>query len=140
MKPKMKPSVLVCVTNQYDCDRLIRAGYEIATQKDHDLRVLCVHKPIDNVSLLSDEIEYLYQTSKQLGADMTIAFNNNPPKATVDFARKICAKEIVTGMPDNRINGFVDTISVLLPKTTITMVTKEGEQLKFFCTQQRALA
>jgi len=140
MKPVKKPSVLVCVTSQYDCDRLIKAGYEIAKHKDYDLRVLCVHQPISNVSLLSDEIEYLYQTSKTLSADMTIAFNSNPPKTTADFAHKINAKEIVTGMPDNRVNGFVDTINLLLPKTTITMVTKEGEQLKYFYTPQPALA
>lgn len=140
MKPKMKPSVLVCVTNQYNCDRLIKAGYEIAKQKDYDLRVLCVHTPISNISLLSDEIEYLYQVSKSLKADMTIAFNSNPPKVTADFVRKFCAKELVTGMPDKSKNGFIDTLSALLPKTTITMVTKEGEQLKYYHAQERALA
>ncbi|MBE6824496.1 MAG: hypothetical protein E7513_04035 [Ruminococcaceae bacterium] len=129
MKSTKKPSVLVCVTGQYDCDRLINVGYEKAERMDYDLHVLCVHTPISNVSFLSDEIEYLYQTAKTLGADMTIAFNHDAPHTTADFARKINAKAVITGMPCNRENGFVDTVHDLLPKTQITMVTKQGECL-----------
>ncbi len=132
MKANKKPSVLVCVTGQYDCDRLIQYGYERAQIMNCDLRVLCVHTPVCNVSFLSDEIEYLYQTAKRLHADMTIAFNTNAPQTAADFARKIHAKEIVTGIPDNRENGFIETVHNLLPKTNITMVTKEGDALKFY--------
>lgn len=140
MKLQKKPSVLVCVTNQYDCDRLINAGFEIAVDKGFELHVLCVHTPVSDASFLSDEIEYLYQTSKSLCADMTIAFNNNAPQTTVDFAKKINAKVIVTGMPDNRKNGFIDTVSDLMPKSTITMITKEGEHLTYYKENLRALA
>lgn len=140
MKPQMKPSVLVCVTSQFDCDRLINKGFEKTVDKDYDLHVLCVHTPVSNASFLSQEIEYLYQTSKTLGADMTIAFNDNAPKTTADFAKRINAKLIITGMPDNRKNGFVDTLSMLLPKSDITMVTKEGDQLTYYSEPLRALA
>lgn len=126
-----KPSVLSCVTSQYDCDRIINAGYELANELGYELHVLCVHTPISNASLLSDEIEYLYQTSKRLGADMTIAFNIDAPKTTADFAKKINAKCIVTGIPDSKPLGFVDTLHSLLPKSNITMVTKTGEHLTY---------
>ncbi len=132
MKAKKKPSVLVCVTSQYDCDRLIKHGYEIAQDRGYDLHVLCVHTPVSNVSFLSEEIEYLYQTSKRLHADMTIAFNTNAPQTAADFAKKICAKEIVTGMPDEREHGFIQTLHSIVPKSNITMVTKEGDALKFY--------
>lgn len=140
MKSTKKPSVLVCVTSQYDCDRLINAGFEIAVDKGYDLHVLCVHIPVSDASFLSDEIEYLYQTSKSLCADMTIAFNDNAPQTTVDFAKRINAKVIITGMPDNRKNGFVDTVYELMPKSTITMVTKEGDRLTYYKEQLKALA
>ena len=127
-----KPSVLVCVTGQYDCDRLINAGFEKAVDYGYDLHVLCVHTPINNASFLSDEIEYLYQTAKRLCADMTIAFNENAPQTTVDFAKRINAKHIITGMPDGKPFGFIDTVHELLPKSHITMVTKEGECLSYY--------
>lgn len=140
MKLNKKPSVLCCVTSQYDCDRLINASYEIATKNVCDLHVLCVHNRKSNVAYLSDEIEYLYQTSKSLGADMTIFFDDNAPKITADFAKKINARVVVTGVPDNMENGFVDTVSKLLPNTQITMVTKQNEFLTYRKEQVRALA
>lgn len=124
-----KPSVLVCVTGQYDCDRLINAGFEKAVEMGYELHVLCVHTPVSNASFLSDEIEYLYQTAKRLCADMTIAFNEHAPQTAVDFAKKINAKLIITGIPDNRPFGFVETVDKLLHKIPITMVTKQGECL-----------
>lgn len=131
MRADKKSSVLVCVTGQFDCDRLIRAGYEHACEQDMELHVLCVHTPVNDISMLSEEIEYLYRTAKELGADMTIAFDKNAPKFAADFARKINARHLVTGMPDNRPNGFVLTVHEMLPRMQITMVTKENECLLY---------
>ena len=136
-----KPSVLVCVTGQYDCDRLIEAGFEQAVELGCELRVLCVHDPATDVSYYSDEFEYLYRTAKDLGADMTIAFNKNAPKCAADFARRINAKRLVTGMPDNRPNGFVLTVHELMPRMRITTVTEDGEALLYTLdANDRALA
>ena len=131
MNAVKKPSVLVCVTGQYDCDRLIEAGFEQAVEHGCDLHVLCVHDPASDVSYFSDEFEYLYRTAKDLGADMTISFNKNAPGCAADFARKTNAKHLVTGMPDNRPNGFVLTVHELLPRMRITTVTEEGESLLY---------
>ena len=124
-----KPSVLVCVTGQYDCDRLIETGARQAEELGYDLHVLCVHTPMNDISRLGDEIEYLYRTAKELGADMTIAFNKDAPKFAAGFARKINARHLVTGLPDNRPNGFVLTVHERLPRLQITMVTKENDCL-----------
>ena len=129
MRAEKKPSVLVCVTGQYDCDRLIEEGFNQAEELGFDLHVLCVHTPVNDVSMISEEIEYLYRTAKELGADMTIAFNRNAPKFAADFARKINARRLVTGMPDDRPNGFVLTIHEMLPRLQITMVTKENDTI-----------
>ena len=129
MCPDKKPSVLVCVTGQYDCDRLIETGARQAEELGYDLHVLCVHTPMNDISRLGDEIEYLYRTAKELGADMTIAFNKDAPKFAAGFARKINARHLVTGLPDNRPNGFVLTVHERLPRLQITMVTKENDCL-----------
>ena len=131
MNDRKKPSVLVCVTGQYDCDRLIEAGFEQAVEMGWDLHVLCVHTPVNDLSYFSQEVEYLYRTAKDLGADMTVLFNGNAPRVAADFARKINAKHLVTGIPDYRPNGFVLTLHKLLPRLQITMVTKEGDRLLY---------
>lgn len=129
MQAMQKPSVLVCVTGQYDCDRLIRAGHLYAAERGWELHVLCIHTPMNDLSLFSDEIEHLYRTAKELNADMTVAFNRNAPRCAADFARKINARRLVTGIPDARPNGFVLTLHEMLPRLEITMVTKDNEKL-----------
>ena len=129
MRSVKKPSVLVCVTGQYDCDRLIEAGFRLPAEADAELHVLCVHTPKNDLSHFSEEVEYLYRTAKGLGADMTVMFSDNAPKCTADFAQKINAKHFITGVPDNRPNGFVLTLHELLPRMQITTVTKNGERL-----------
>ena len=131
MSAVKKSSVLVCVTGQYDCDRLIEAGFEQAVEQGSELHVLCVHSPVKDLSYMSDEIEYLYRTAKSLGADMTILFSDKAPQCAADFARRINARHLITGIPDERPNGFVLTLSELLPRLQITMVTKEGESMMY---------
>ncbi len=131
MRAAPKPSVLVCVTGQYDCDRLIEAGFEKAVENGWELHVLCVHTPTDDPFAYSEEIEHLYRTGKDLGADMTVAFDRNAPRCTADFAKKINARQLITGMPDNRPNGFVLTVHELLPRLQLTMVTKDGERMMY---------
>lgn len=131
MSAVKKPSVLVCVTGQYDCDRLIEAGFDRAEELNCELHVFCVHTPKNDLTYFSEEIEYLYRTATRLGADMTVMFSDNAPKCTADFARKINAMHLITGVPDDRPNGFVLTLHEFLPRTQITMVTKDGERLRY---------
>ena len=131
MQTVKKPSVLVCVTGQYDCDRLIEAGFAQASEYGWELHVLCIHTPMNDLSSLSDEIEYLYRTAKELGADMTVAFNANAPRCAADFAKKINAHRLVTGVPDERPNGFVLTLHEMLPRLPITIITKDNEHLLY---------
>lgn len=126
-----KPSVLVCVTGQYNCDRLIKAGYELAAGSGLALHVFCVHSPANDLTTFSEELEYLYRTAKDLGADMTVSFSHNAPGSTADFAHKVNAKHLITGVPDYRPNGFVLTLHKLLPRIQITTVTNDGERMLY---------
>ena len=67
-------SVLVCVTGQRDCDRLIRAGKELADQKGWPVQVLCVLPTAAAGQALCEELEYLRSTARDYQADMNIYF------------------------------------------------------------------
>ena len=124
-----KPSVVVCVTGQKDCDRLIKEGCKKAQASGYELHVLNVHNPEESFSARGEEFEHLYRTAKTLGADMTILFGKNAPAAAAGFMKKVNAKEIVTGMPDGRPNGFIVLLHELMPALQLTMVTKQYERL-----------
>ena len=125
MKRNKKSSVLACVTGQYDCDRIINLASELAEIKGVQLHVLSVVRPGVDYSKYSEEFEYLFQTAKAKGADMTVLFSDTAAKATADFAKKIRCKRLVTGMHDGNPKGFLVVLNQLMPKLPITMIDKD---------------
>ena len=126
MSKRKKASILVCVTGQRDCDRLIVAGKKLAEKENVPLQVLCIQPMNDGYCAKSDEMEYLYQVTKEAGAEMTIFFQDDAPVIAAGFAKQVGAKHIVTGMPDGRANGFVQTVHYLIPKVPISMVAEDS--------------
>ncbi len=120
------PSVLACVTDQYDCDRIIKTAKRIADDTDCELRVLSVLKPMKNYSNVSDRIEYLYAVSKESGADMTILFDNDAAKAAAQFAKENNIQRIVTGMHDGGDDSFLVMFNRMAPFVPISMVAKNN--------------
>lgn len=121
-----KSAVLVCVTGQRDCDRLIRAGRKIADECDIPLQVLCVQPSSAGFEADGEELEYLRQTARGAKAEMTVYFEDQAPIVAVGFAKQIGAAYIVTGMAEAPVNGFVEIIHKLLPMIPISMVAKDG--------------
>lgn len=121
-----KAAVLVCVTGQRDCDRLIRAGKKISDEKTIPLKVLCVQPTSAGFDANSEELEYLRQTTRDAGAEMSVYFHDDAPLMAVGYAKTNRASHIVTGMAEAPVNGFIEIIHKLLPKIPISMVAKDG--------------
>lgn len=119
-----QPSVIACVTSQYECDRIIETAEQLAAEYDCDLHVLSVLMPTENYALISDQLEYLNRVSKRAGADMTIIFSSDAPKAAVKFARENEALQIVAGIHDGGKESFLVQFNKLAPMISITMVDK----------------
>ncbi len=130
---RKQESVLVCVTGQRDCDRLIRAGKEIAQNRGASLQVLCVvppqvlqqASPAQQESFLL-ELEYLRQVSREAGADMAVYFQKEAPWVAAGMAKKVKATQIVTGLAQTPGTGFVEILHTLLPKIPVSMVSRDG--------------
>lgn len=119
-----QPSVVACVTSQYECDRIIETAGQLAAEFDCELHVLSVLMPTENYGLICDQLEYLNYVSKKAGADMTIIFSSDAPKAAAKFVRENNALQIVTGMHDGGGESFLVRFNQLLPNLSITMVDK----------------
>ena len=137
MNENTRASVLVCVTWQMSCDRLIKTGKNIADKYNLDLQVACVQKPATDFVIDSGVIEYLYKSSKEVGAEMTVFFNDDAPFIISAFAKKKNAVYIVTGMNGNKINGFISAVHKLLPDVTISMVSNDNVVYNM-CPQDKA--
>ncbi len=92
--------VLVCVTRQISCERLIRQGADLARQLDSPLNI--VHVAGTGASLLgnpveSEAIEYLFTIAKQHGADLSVLRSDNVLETLTRLARECKASHIVMG-------------------------------------------
>lgn len=123
---KGKAAVLVCVTGQRDCDRLIHAGKKISDSQSVPLQVLCVQPTSAGFDADCEELEYLRQTAKSADAEMSVYFHDDAPLMAAGVAKNIHAVHIVTGMAEAPVNGFVEIIHKLLPHIPVSMVAKDG--------------
>lgn len=121
------PVVLVCVTNQRDCVRLIEAGVKISeTIENSKVCVFSVRPQNAMGEELGEALEYLRQQASLNDADMMIVFDNDAVFATSSYVKEVNAVQIVTGIAGNGTSGFIDRLRNQIPETIISMVSKDG--------------
>lgn len=76
----MRKNIMVCVTQQKTCERLILKGNELIESEEDKLFVIHVvnekEKFLDSYSD-GEALEYLFQVSKESGADLTVLRSKN---------------------------------------------------------------
>ncbi len=94
--------VLVCVTGQRTCERLIDEGKRLADERGASLSVLHVARAgaelMDHVPE-AEALEYLFGVSSGHGADMTVIRADDVIRTVEKHARRIGASLIVLGAP-----------------------------------------
>lgn len=113
-------SILVCVTQQKACERLIRTAAELKAE-DGDLYVIHVTKEnwnfIDNAKD-GEALEYLFSLSKSYGAELTILHSDKIPETIAQYAQHYGIELIITGEgPDGTHNPFNKRLVSLLMDT-----------------------
>lgn len=96
--------IMVCVTLQKTCKRLIDAGAQIARMKQSKLFVVHVSETTDEFlgnPGSGKALEYLFQISKDAGAEMTVFQHENVLGSLVEFAKKNRIDQIILGASDN---------------------------------------
>lgn len=112
-------SILVCVTGQRSCERLIRRGAELAEAQGVMLNVLHVVRPAGNVLGFVNEpeaLEYLLRVSVEHNASMYVRRSDDVVAAIETAARNERVSVIVAGRAVN-YNGWdlLDELAQRLP-------------------------
>lgn len=117
----MHRNVLVCVTQQKTCEKLIKQGAELSREQSGNLYIL--HVVNENDKLLNnfsdgDALEYLFKISKDVGAELTVKRSKDVIKTVVDFAEEMKITHIVLGNSRSKdpANNFVIKLQKKLPK------------------------
>jgi len=126
---KMKETrVLVCVTGQRTCERLIGVGHELAIERSAELSVLHVARKgpglMDSVPEAS-ALEYLFKVSSEHGADMTVIRSDEVVHTVESHARKIGASLIVLGRPRAGIKDLTAEMRRHMPDIEFHIVNTE---------------
>ncbi len=110
----MKEKILVCVTVQEGCVRLIRSGHDLALATGADMHVLHVSK---NKSLLGSPgnaaiLNTLFSLAHEAEAEMSILYDQDVAAAIARHAKQLGAGILILG-PDR--TGLTGRIRALLP-------------------------
>ena len=135
-------SVLVCVTEQITCERLIYAGSLIAKEEGLQLNILSVLNSHTACSVFGEELEYLYEVSKEVNANMSVYISDNILSPVLKHIRKNSVGHIIVGRPESIENSsFVKGLLRAIKGLKIHVVDHAGNSHiidnNIFNTQQK---
>lgn len=105
--------VIVCVTMQRSCQRLIQEGRHIADALDAGLAVVHVAKPGDNLLGNPDEgeaLDTLFTAASEAGAQMQVLRSDKIAQSLAQFALENEATDIVVGQGRGRSQAVTSSI------------------------------
>ena len=123
-----KPPILVLVTLQRACSRLIRRGADMALGQHCPLHVLHVVVSDDTTrpeaTMDAQTLDYLYALCGEAGAQMTVLAAEVPLTAMAEFASQQCVRQIVMGGGE-QAGGIAESLSQLLPGVQVMILNEE---------------
>lgn len=127
-------NILVCVTQQKTCERLIRSAVNLKSKykSKGDLFVLHVAKNdwnfLDNAKE-GEALEYLFDISKSVGANLYVLKSDNIVKTISDFARENNVTDIIMGESpeDHKENKFYHELSLILNDVQIHVISQSNK-------------
>lgn len=113
-----RQNVLICVTRQRSCERLIRVGYERSKTtggKPYVIHVAPLGENFLGNPKEGEALDYLFHISKQVGAEMTVLRSNEVVDVLSSFSQKHNIGIIILGEPPSS-QGKSDIIRKLKNK------------------------
>lgn len=118
--------VMVCVTRQRTCARLIEAGENIAAERALPLHVVHAVKTGENFlgnELDGEALEYLFTAAQLVGGDLAVLRADDVEAALVDYAHAHNASVIVLGAsPTGEGESFVMRMQRRLPHVRLEII------------------
>lgn len=120
-------NILVCVTQQKHCERLIKAGAERIKNENDELYVLHVSKKGFNFLNQEDDgeaLEFLYHKAKEFGANLTVVRSDDVLSVVLKTIKRNDIEHVILGVSDqeNKKNDFTETLKGAIPASAILEV------------------
>ncbi|MGO1367987.1 MAG: universal stress protein [Senegalia sp. (in: firmicutes)] len=120
--------IMVCVTQQKNCERLIKFGNDSIKENKDGLYV--IHVVNENDTFLNknndgEALEYLFGVSKAVGANLTVIRSKNLSEAIIKFIKEQDITHIVMGeSPDegNKNDNITNILKKELPSCNFSII------------------
>jgi len=123
----LSKNILVCVTQQKTCERLIRKAAALNHERQGDLYVIHVAKNewnfLDNAKE-GEALEYLFDISKSVGANLTVLKSDSIVNTIADFVRENRISLVILGesLNDHKENNFYRELKELINNVDIVVI------------------
>lgn len=114
----------VLVTNQFECERLIRAGRAVADVSQTELCVINVEN--NDYPTNPEAIQYLFNVSSQNGAVMHLMYSDNAFKTISQYIKDHKTSNVISGMPSSG-GSVLHKIWGKFPRVHFFTVNKTGK-------------
>ena len=120
-------NIMVCVTQQKTCERLIRKAVKIKEDLKSNLFIIHVAKNewnfLDNAKE-GEALEYLFGISKSVEANLSVLKSDNIVKTMIDFSKENKIGCIIMGESynDHKENDFYNELRSSLPNIEIQVI------------------
>ncbi len=122
--------IMVLVTLQRLCARLIRSGADMALKQNCPLKVVHVaQKDLEDAgesAIKAEALNYLYALANEAGAEMCVLTADVAVTAMAEYAKENGIKQIVMGEGESA-HGLAETLSELLPGVQVLIVQEDAE-------------
>ena len=125
MSAQLRNNIMVCVTMQLTCKRLIEKGRELQNELGGKLFVVHIAKDGDNFLGNPNDgeaIDYLYNVSKDAGAQMAVLRAENIEGTICNFAKENNIGTLVLGSPKEGNSKFIDSVKKKVKKAIIEVI------------------
>ncbi|MCT4661575.1 MAG: universal stress protein UspA [Tissierellales bacterium] len=104
----MESNIMVCVTQQKNCERLIHEGKVLIDHSDENSKLYVIHVVNEKDKFLyqlddSEALEYLFEVSKEVDAELIVKRNNEVLKVLTKTAKELGITDIVMGSAKNKV-------------------------------------
>ena len=115
---------LVCVTNQFKCERIIKAGRVIADLTKTKLGIISVVN--SQYPQNPEALDYLYKISKENRGTMNITYSDAPARAISRFIKENKIANVMTGVPTTE-NSIIYKLWDRFNEINFFTVEEDGE-------------
>ncbi len=125
--------IIVLVTDQFNCERIILAGRKLSNENNGKLLVLNINRP--NHTQNPEAIEFLYKVSKDNDATMLVHYSEKPEKYISQCIKENQPMAVITGIPSSK-NSILHKLWLRFGNTTFYMADTNGELSKVMITDR----